>query len=637
MTTAFKKRGGTRLIALAFSSIVGAAACAAAAAPRAPEVVSSPENGATGVEATTSAQSPALARPALSLTRPAPALAQLTRRPQRSALPHGDETDTPSDLPALDLTPQLMFQLLAAEIAAQRGEGGTATTTYLKLAQQTRDPRLARRATELAFAERSLERAMQGARLWRQLAPKSAMAEQALEALLVSSGLFAEAEPLVAQRLEAARADGALDAFYQQLANGLARAPAPAAALAMFDRISVRDAGLPEARLAAATLAASAGNGTRAAAEAVKALTLRPDDERTAVAAARLVRSTPSGAAGAERLLEGFLKRHPGSTEARFQYARLLAEDGRNDAARQQMELALRSDPQRPALLFSLAQLAYQAKQPQAAEDYLLRYLALPAAVNRDDAPAHLFLAQIEEDRGRPEQAIEQLAKVTEGELAMNALTRRAVLLGKTGRIDEARALLQAGEDATPRERTQRVLAESQVLREAAMPREAFDVLDRALQRAPDDTDLLYDHAMAAERIDRLDIAEAGFRRVIALRPDSAHAHNALGYTLADRNLRLDEAQALIERALQLAPEDPHIIDSMGWVLYRKGQYEQAVAWLERALKTRPEAEIAAHLGEVLWRMGRTDEARKAWSLARELDPENTTLKETLGRFDVKL
>lgn len=129
MTTAFKKRGGARLIALAFSSIVGAAACAATAAPHAPEVVPSPESGAAGVEATTSPQSPALARPAPDLARPAPVLTQLTRRRQRSALPHGSETDTSSDLPALDLTPQLMFQLLAAEIAAQRGEGGTATTT----------------------------------------------------------------------------------------------------------------------------------------------------------------------------------------------------------------------------------------------------------------------------------------------------------------------------------------------------------------------------------------------------------------------------------------------------------------------------------------------------------------------------
>ena len=166
---------------------------------------------------------------------------------------------------------------------------------------------------------------------------------------------------------------------------------------------------------------------------------------------------------------------------------------------------------------------------------------------------------------------------------------------------------------------------------------EAFALLDQALSRQPDSTELLYDHAMAAERIDRIDTMEDSLRRLIRARPDHAHAHNALGYSLADRGLRLEEAQALIERALQLQPEDPHILDSMGWVLYRRGQPEKAVEFLRRAYRLLPDAEIAAHLGEVLWKLGRHDEARRLWTEARSREPDNATLRDTLARLNVAL
>lgn len=540
-------------------------------------------------------------------------------------------------LPAVELTPQIVFQLLASEIAAQRGQIGSATATYLTLAQQTRDPRIARRATELALAERSLDRAIQAARLWRELSPESVLAAQTLESLWLSVGNFADAEPLVAHRLANARDDKTLDEFYQQLGRALVRSSDKAGALAMFDRLSQADATQAEARLVAAALAHSAGDRERAAAEASRAHALRPDDERTAVAAARFVSEAPAGATIAARLLEKFLASHPKSTEARFQYARLMAAMGNADGAREQMELALKNAPDSPPILFSLAQLAYQTKQLKVAEDYLNRYLELPPSVPRDNAPAHLFLAQIDEDQGRPEQAIEHLSKIGRGDQLVPAVTRRAMLLGKLGRVDEARELLRGTGVPTAAERSQLTLAESQVLRDAKRHADAFEVLDQALERSPDAVELLYDHAMAAERIDRLPVMEKSLRRLIELRPDSAHAYNALGYTLADRSIRLDEAQKLIERALKLSPDDAHIIDSMGWVLYRQGRLEEAAGWLERAFRASPEAEIAAHLGEVLWRLGRIEQARKVWADARGREPDNATLRETLARLNVAL
>lgn len=176
---------------------------------------------------------------------------------------------------------------------------------------------------------------------------------------------------------------------------------------------------------------------------------------------------------------------------------------------------------------------------------------------------------------------------------------------------------------------------QAQVLREAGRYADAFKVLDDALSRDPADTDLLYDHAMAAEKVDRIDLLEKSLRKLIELKPDHAHAHNALGYTLADRNIRLAEANRLIDRALELSPDDAHILDSKGWVLFRMGDMEGAIRYLRKAYAIRPDVEIAVHLGEVLWKAGLRDEARTLWRQARELEPANEVLRETLARLNV--
>ncbi len=597
----------------------GCAATGTAAGPGA-------ERSASAV-AQAGGQTPPAAEPAAPTPAPHP----------RRTLRRLPDPEPAESLPQVELTSQIVFQVLASEIAAQRGQTGSATATYLSLAKQTRDPRFARRATELALAERSLERALQAAQLWHELSPDSTLAAQTLETLWLSTGKLDDAEPLVAARLQQARKDNAVAEFYQQLQRTLLRAGDKARALALIERVAAADQAVPEARLAVAALAAAAGKPERAVEESLKALALKPGDETAAVTAARYTTDTPGGAPAALKLLEDFLSRHPKAVEARFQYARLLASQGRGDDARKQMELALKEEPDSPAILFSLAQIAYQTRQLDVARDYLQRYLALPRTVPRDNSPALVFLAQIAEDRGQRAEAIGYLEQVTRGEQFLPALTKRALLMGKLGRVDEARELLRNTSVPTTRERVQLVAAEAQLLREAGRYAEAFDVLSEALQRLPNDPDLLYDQAMAAEKLDKVDVMEASLRKLIELRPDHAHAYNALGYSLADRNLRLEEAQQLIEKALELSPDDAHILDSMGWVLYRRGKLEQALEYLQRAYRLRPEAEIAAHLGEVLWTIGRVAEARELWRDARGREPENQTLKETLARLNVAL
>lgn len=568
--------------------------------------------------------------------RPAePAAAPQAQAPAPARAPLSIAQPPPETLPQVDLTPQLMFQLLAAEIAAQRGEVGSASSTYLSMARETRDPRLARRATELALVERSLDRALPAAQLWHELSPDSPIATQTIESLWLSTGRLDDAEPLLRERLEKARAEQRLPEAYAQVQRALSRATDRKAALAMLERLAARDSGVPAARLALAAVAHSADDVERAADEAEAAMKLDPKSEQAATAAARYVAQTPGGSARAIALLEAFLEREPGATEARFSLARMLAASGRSDDARRQFESALRQEPDSPAILFSLAQLAHQTKQPKLAEDYLRRYLELPAQVQRDNDPAHLFMGQLAEEAGRNEEAIEWYGRVRRGEQFLPALTRRALLMGKVGRVDDARALLRGTSVTSARERVQLTSAEAQVLREAGRDAEAFELLGQALERMPDNPELLYDHGMAAERVDRLDAMEASLRKLIGLRPDYAHAYNALGYTFADRNVRLVEAQELIEKALELAPDDAHILDSMGWVLFRRGQLGPAIEHLEKAYKLRPDAEIAAHLGEVLWQAGRTEDARRVWREAIAREPGNKTLVDTLARFKV--
>jgi tetratricopeptide (TPR) repeat protein len=278
----------------------------------------------------------------------------------------------------------------------------------------------------------------------------------------------------------------------------------------------------------------------------------------------------------------------------------------------------------------AVALLAMQAADYDSAETQMKR--ALEAGYGEPDT-ARLYLGQINEERKRYDDALKWYLAVEPGEQYINAQIRYAGVLAKQGKLPEARKHLQGREDATPQQRLQFTQAEAQLLRDASAYKEAFELLGQALQRMPDYPDLLYDYAMAAEKVDRIDLLETNLRKLIQIRPDHAHAYNALGYTFADRNQRLPEAHQLIEKALKLAPEDAFIMDSMGWVLYRLGRNKEAIEYLRGAFAIRPDAEIAAHLGEVLWADGQQEEARKVWSGALKEHGQNVELQNTVKRF----
>jgi tetratricopeptide (TPR) repeat protein len=286
--------------------------------------------------------------------------------------------------------------------------------------------------------------------------------------------------------------------------------------------------------------------------------------------------------------------------------------------------------PANPDVPVALGLLSIQLEDYDTAESYLKKALNL-GYTNPD--MVRMYLGQLEERRKQWDEADRWYQSVGPGENFLSAQIKRAEIMAKQGKLDEARAFLRQISIQGSQQQIQLVLAEAQLLRNAKAYQQAYDLLGRALQKQPEAPELLYDFAMAAERLNRIDVVESNLRKLIEIQPNYAHAYNALGYTLADRTDRLAEARGLIEKALSLSPDDAYILDSMGWVQFRLGQLVEAEANLRRAYTLQADPEIAAHLGEVLWTQGRNVEARDLWRASLQINPESEALLNVMKRF----
>ena len=528
-------------------------------------------------------------------------------------------------LPNQELTENLLYEFLLAEIAGQRGNAALSAQAYVDLAKRTRDPRIARRATEVALYARMNNAAIESATIWHETEPGSRPL-QALAGLLVAAGRYDEALPNL-RKLLAGSANEPANGF-TQLTRTLANAQDKQAALKLVHSLAADYPKLAESHLAVARAAVNAGDERLALEEARKAGQLRPDWEAPALLEAQLLQK--SSVDQAASFLTAYLKRYPAARETRLAYAHLLVAQKRFGEARAEFQKLMAGAPDGTEVAFAVALLSLQLKDYDAAEKYLRGLIESPY---RDKDGVRLYLGQVAEERKNLPEALRWYAEVGEGEQYVQAQIRYAQVLAKQGKLDEARGRLQDAAAKDGQQRVQLVLAEAQLLRDANQPKTAFDLVGQALDRVPNNPELLYDYAMLAEKLERVDILEASLRKLIEIRPEHAHAYNALGYSLADRNQRLPEARELIEKALQLAPEDSFIIDSMGWVLYRMGKLKDSLGYLRRAFAGRPDPEIAAHLGEVLWAMGERAEAERVWGDATRESPDNETLANTIKRL----
>lgn len=540
-------------------------------------------------------------------------------------------------LPKVQLTGELLYRLLKAELEFQDGHWQGPYVTMLGTAQQTRDPRLARRAAEMALSAKQGSEAMVAVRLWRELAPDSDEASQYYLGLAVLADDLGEAGRIFAERLkDTSPAARGLVMF--QIQQYLGRARDKAAADALLETLLTPYAGTFEARVLLAQLAFGRGDADIAAGHANAALALRPDSEIAVLTLAQ-VTSDPEAVSA---LLTRFLAANPKAREVRSAHARVLVTQKRYGPARKEFEAMLADQPDSAGTLYALGIMSMQLNDNPAAERYFARFIEVVDKEpddQRDPSKVLLILSQLAEERGDLKGALRWLSKISEDDAATHfaAQLKRGQLIASGGDVAGARAFLSALKTDEPSRQAQVLITQAHILREAGSVEAAFVLLADGARRFPTNPDLLYDFALLAERTGRMDVMEANLRAVMKQAPDNHHAYNALGYSLAERNVRLPEALALIDKAMKMAPGDPFIMDSMGWVQYRLGNLDEAEANLRRAYALRSDVDIAVHLGEVLWHQGKKADAQKLWREARAKDPKNGTLRSTLARLHQNL
>ena len=542
--------------------------------------------------------------------------------------------------PALDA--ELFYEIFLGEVSARTGDPGAAYAFMLEAARRSANGQLYKRAADIALQSRSGEYALAAAKAWKEALPQSREANRYVLQILVALNRIGETPDLLRQELaqSPAQAKAALLSALPQM-YGRASDKALAAKVveaALVDELAHPATG-PVAWVSLGRLRLAAGDKAGALDAARKAQSLDDASEGAAQLALDLM---DEGQQGAEPLIAQTLSKQP-IPELRMAYARVLLGKQRYSEAAKQLEAVTKEKPDLLEAWLVLATLHLQDNRLQVAESDLQRFVELISASQdaevrqRGLTQAYLLYAQIAEKRQDYAAAESWLQRIDNVEEVFSAQNRRASLLARQGKVEQARALLRNLPSTSADDKRMKLIAEVQLLREQRLYKEAYAVQVELVALAPEDTELIYDQAMLAEKAGQPDVMEQLLRRLIAQKPDHHHAYNALGYSLADRGLRLDEAKQLILKALESAPADPFITDSLGWVEFRLGNKAEARKHLEAAYKTRPDVEIGAHLGEVLWSLGDREAALKVWTESQRANPDNETLKETLARLGVKL
>ncbi|MDD4978700.1 MAG: tetratricopeptide repeat protein [Gallionella sp.] len=529
-------------------------------------------------------------------------------------------------LPKLELTDEMLYEYLLAEVGNQRGYKELAVEGSMDLATKTRDPRLAKRAAQLAFESGDMVKAVTAFKLWQELDPGASLATRMLASLQLRGGKLAEAQAEFAKVLKE-DGDNAPHTLLQ-IQQLLMSYPDKAAALKMMRELAAPYPKLAESHWAVAKLAQAAGDDVLALGEVKQARSLRTDwVQAVSLEAELLLKTAPQQGL---QVLKGYLKDNPEANELRLQYARALVEQQQYPEARAEFQRVSELNPDNPDLAFAIALISLQMQDLQGAESQLK--LALENG-KKDQDTVQYYLGQLGEAKKSDEDAISHYGQVKGGEHLFAAKMRQAFLLNRQHRLGEARKLLHDYQPNSNEQRAQISLIEAQLLRDDKQYAEAYAVLQKSLDKLPNQQVLLYEAAMMADKIGKYEIAEKYLRKLMQLNPEDANAYNALGYSFLERNVRIAEGVALVEKALRLAPEDIAIMDSVGWGYFRSGKLAESVQMLRRAHAANPDPEIAAHLGEALWAQGEKAEAKQLLQDSLKAHPDSEQLQSTIKRL----
>jgi tetratricopeptide (TPR) repeat protein len=540
-----------------------------------------------------------------------------------------DEEGTQDAAP--QMTSDLLYRLMMAEIAGQRGELDVAVKNYVEAALLSRDERIVERATRVAVYARDDDSTLSVATLWVELNPENIEARQVAAAMYVRRGDADQAlqhlEKVVELRKQG-QGHGDDGNGYQLATALLSKEKDKETALEVMSKLVSKRQDDPYAFYSYGQLALLMNELGTANTAAKRALELKPGWTQAVILQSSILMRQGKNNESLE-VLKTALENSPNSNALRMYYARRLVDVNRLEAARDQFQRVLEYDADNTDAIYALGLLSIQLEDLDSAE----KQFALLVKSGRRVNEASYYLGQIEETRRNYDKAMQWYGVVRSGQYLIEAQIRTAVVIMRKGDLAGARTYLQNVEATSSDVQLRLYLAESGLLSDAGEHREAFDLLTDALGDMPDNTQLLYTRALAAERIDRLDIAEQDLKSILDREPNNAQALNALGYTLADRSNRLQEALGFIERAYKLQPDDPAILDSVGWVNYRLGNYEKALKYLRRAFDMIKDPEIAAHLGEVLWVTGDHNGAREVWGQAVKASPDHELLQDVIRRF----
>ena len=523
-------------------------------------------------------------------------------------------------------TPEFVYKYLLGEVAGQRGDVVLASQLFLDLAKQTRDARLAERAARSAAFAQQPGIALQAATLWAELDPNSIEAQQASSQLLIASGNLKQAKPHIEKLLakEDTRANGFL-----YLPSLLANQTDKVEVLNTVKEFAKPYPKLPEAHFAIAQAAWAADKPDVAKSALEAANNLRPGWEVAAqMQGQMLLKESPEKAIA---YYQDFLNKHPKANDVRMAYAKLLVSQKKYNEAKPEFVKLVESSNGSPEISAVVGILSLESSDYLMADKYFQQ--AISAGFKEPDQ-LHLYLGRSAERQKNDVKALNWYDKIQQGEHYLDGRLSAANVIARTQNVDNAIKLLDEVEDLTPEQQMLVIQTEASMLTQAKREQEAFDMLQKATQNWPDAVELIYDFAMSAERVGKLDVMETELRKTIKLKPDFAAAYNALGYSFADRNIKLQEAKNLIETALELQPGDHYMLDSLGWVHYRMGNLDKAAESLRKAYEVQSDPEIAAHLGEVLWKQGKEEEAKKIWSSALREYPENAVLVATAKKFN---
>ena len=540
------------------------------------------------------------------------------------------------------LDAEIFYEILLGEITFRSGDPGSGFALMLEAARRSNDEKLYKRAADIAMQARAGDAALTAANAWKEAWPQSREANRYVLQLLVAMNRVAETAGPLQQELSQL-APLSKKTTLQSLPLMFRRVTDKALAATLVEKALQGDLENPaagaDAWVAVGRMRLLADNEKGALAAVLRAQQFEAAHEGAVLLALELLSKNNTAA---EPAVLQYFGAQP-SPELRVVYARVLIDQLQHAKALEQITAATQQKPQLSEAWFIQAALQFEEGQFPAAQASLQQFIKLvqsgdsttqnASALTR----AYLLSAQIAEKSGDFAASEDWLQRIDNPPDVFNAQVRRAALLARQDQMPRARALLRNLPASTEEEQRMKVVAEAQVLREAGRFQEALAVQTQAVEQFPDSSDLLYEQAMLADKAGQPALMEQLLRKLIAREPDYHHAYNALGYALADRGVRLHEARELIQKALSLAPDDPYIQDSLGWVEFRLGNPTEAKRLLEAAYLKRPDVEISAHLGEVLWSMGQQERARQVWSQGMKRGANNETLRSTLKRLGVAL